>query len=707
MFKNISIQLRQIIISCVFVILAIFIVAATYYGTKTMSSIRAYITAEGLWSKAQKEATVQLMEYSSQKEEKYYNRFVEILELQKSFSNARKTLISDNPNPEVARLGFQNSELHPKDIELMIWLVLNFKEVSYVSKALEIWKEGDRQIARLDSLGHVIHREINAGEFSVAKRDSLLADIRSTDQLLTTLENAFSATLNEGARWIHDFIFWSITGLGVLLILLGYLVTVSNFRKVGNLSRELEQLSLVASKTTDLVMITDAEERITWVNSTFEELTGYQLEEIQGMKPSDFLQGPETDSETKRRLAKAIGQGQSIRERILNYSKSGEAYWLDMKIDPIYDEEGEIKNFIAIERDVSAEVEQEARLKESLERYDIVARATSDTIWDLDLERDVMVYNDVIHDMFGYSKTEIKEVQDWWQDKIHPDDRQEVEEKLEKVMKGKKDRVQFEYRFKCADGTYKYIYDRAFVVLDDEGTPVRMIGAMQDITERIKAEQLIKDALHEKETLLAEVHHRVKNNMAVVSGMMQLQAMNEENIELREKLLDNVARIGAMASIHEHLYKSENFASLNFSENLKKVTEKVMQSMAPDKEIQIKTKLEPINLNINQAIPCSLIASEVITNTLKHAFAGREQGTIQLTLKEEEGKIIMKIKDDGVGMPENIGDPDELESLGFLLINKLCEQLEGEYHYKSKGNGTEFYLSFKKTDIKGSGNAQL
>ncbi|MEX2477357.1 MAG: PAS domain S-box protein [Gracilimonas sp.] len=612
---------------------------------------------------------------------------------------------------------------------------------------------------------------------------------------------------------------------------------VANSRNVSeHIRREekLKELSLVASKTNDSVIITGPEGKITWVNDAFEKLTGYSFNEVKGVKPGDFLQGDDTDPTTIERLSEAMRKKESVEETILNYSKSGESYWLDMRIDPIFDEEGNCKNFIAIERNVTDKIEKERELKKSLERYDIVSKATSDTIWDLDVQTDQMLYNSNIYNMFGYDRPEVKNVGSWWRKKIHPEDIHVVDKALAKVLKNGSERFQMEYRFQAADGSYKYIFDRAFVIKDEKGTPVRMIGAMQDVTHEIEEqEQLkllesvvtntnesvviteaepsdlpgrkiifvneafteltgydkefavgktlsflngpktsqeerrklriamekyetaetkllnykkngeqfwirismvpvidnkgeythwvsigrditeereyqsrIKASLDEKETLLAEIHHRVKNNLAVVSGMMQLQAFDSENKELQTKLFDSVARIKTMATVHELLYQSNSFSQLEFSDTLKKLVENISETLQKDGEIELDINCEHIKLNINQAIPAALIVNEVLTNAYKHAFSDKKKGKIEFKVAEKDQLVCIEITDNGIGIPKN--KLSEGGSLGLHLITALTGQINGTNEYVNFGDGTTFKLEFERYDDKsGTGSAKL
>lgn len=470
---------------------------------------------------------------------------------------------------------------------------------------------------------------------------------------------------------------------------------------------KLKELSLVAAKTTDIIIMTDAEERITWVNSAFEKLTGYTFEEALGENPGELLQGPDTDPNTVDHLAKAMENCESVQAVILNYTKQGEPYWLDLTIDPIFDEEGNCEAFIAIEKDVTEQIERQKKLRESVDRYDTVSKATSDTIWDLDLINDTTLYNENITNVFGYEKQKVEEPWQWWKSKIHPEDRPEVVSTIEKALESGNERVQFEYRFKAADGTYKNVYDRAIIVNDDDGKPIRIIGAMQDVTRQKEGEVKLKESLKEKETLLLEIHHRVKNNLAVVSGMMQLQAFEEDDEKVKQKLYDSISRIKTMGSIHELLYRSESFSKLDLDKNIEKLVKEITETYGIGFTLETDFDLDNVNLNINQAIPFSLIINEVVTNALKHGFNGRKHGSLFISLTEEDGQIHCRITDNGEGLPEDFSTSKEYKSLGMQLISTLSNQLGAEYNYKTVDGETTFTLQFRKSDVKGASNALL
>jgi two-component sensor histidine kinase len=229
----------------------------------------------------------------------------------------------------------------------------------------------------------------------------------------------------------------------------------------------------------------------------------------------------------------------------------------------------------------------------------------------------------------------------------------------------------------------------------------------RNITNRKLREKKLEDSLQEKETLLIEIHHRVKNNLAVVSGLMQLQAFNSDNEALREHLNASVNRIKTIASIHELLYSSTSFSKLDTGEIAKKLINELIQSFEVKATLNTKFELQSVKLNINQAIPLSLIVNEVVTNILKHAFTGKEQGTVTVFISESDQTVTLRIIDNGKGLPKGFPDNFETNSLGLLLIETLSSQLNADYSYETKNGETHFTLTFEKKEIKGSSSALM
>ena len=256
------------------------------------------------------------------------------------------------------------------------------------------------------------------------------------------------------------------------------------------------------------------------------------------------------------------------------------------------------------------------------------------------------------------------------------------------------------------DGSEYWVQVSFAPVMNTDGNYSHWVVVERDITERRKREADLKDSLQEKETLLMEIHHRVKNNLAVVSSMMHLQAMEEQDESLRKKLYDSVARIRTMVTIHELMYQSGSFAKLDLSENLKKLVSMIIETIHNDQVINVDYFCKSVQLNINQAIPSSLMVNEVITNAIKHAFAGRKEGNITIELHENNNVVEIKVRDNGVGLPQKIDKKET--SLGLQLIDVMAQQMDAEYKYYSPPEGgTLFEIQFEKSTVKGIGSAYL
>lgn len=466
---------------------------------------------------------------------------------------------------------------------------------------------------------------------------------------------------------------------------------------------ELRQLSLVASHANDSVVISNPEGRITWVNQAFEKLTGFSLAEVRGKKPGFLLQGSGTDRQTVRRLSEAVRKREMIQEEILNYHRDGKPYWLDLKINPVFNEKGECTEFIAIERDITRQKQEEQRLR----LLESVVTNTNEAVVIIEAEpttlpgRKILYVNQGFTRMTGYNATEAVGKT------LHilngPHTNEEERKKLRFAIQNYEPATAEFVNYK-KDGTPFWINVSMVPVRDKRGEYTHWISIGRDISEHKEQQQLLVESLNEKETLLSEIHHRVKNNLAVVSGMMQLQAEDAGSDEVRTRLLESVGRIKTMATIHEQLYQSRNFAKLDFHENIRSLIQNIIRTFATSNEVVLEFECDDVELNINQAIPCSLILNEVVTNIMKYAFAGRDAGQIQVSLRELDDCVSIVVEDDGVGLPEDF-DIRKPNTLGMSLIDVLTEQLHGTQRYESPETGARFTLQFDKSDATGLGTA--
>ncbi|GAB5409735.1 MAG: hypothetical protein BalsKO_21000 [Balneolaceae bacterium] len=220
-----------------------------------------------------------------------------------------------------------------------------------------------------------------------------------------------------------------------------------------------------------------------------------------------------------------------------------------------------------------------------------------------------------------------------------------------------------------------------------------------DITERKESDEQIKKSLREKEVLLSEIHHRVKNNLAVISGILHLQAYETDNKEVAKALTESQSRIQSISLVHEMLYQSDTLSFIDYRTYLNDLIQAITSMYISDgKSIVVTSKVDEIALDINQAIPCSLLLNEILVNSFKHAFTGKKTGKILIEMREKEGQIELNIEDDGVGINSENTFKSKRNSLGKTLINTLVSQLKGEFKLgpNSEGVGTQITINFKK-----------
>ena len=216
----------------------------------------------------------------------------------------------------------------------------------------------------------------------------------------------------------------------------------------------------------------------------------------------------------------------------------------------------------------------------------------------------------------------------------------------------------------------------------------------QRIADKEKSEAIIKIALAEKDILMAELHHRVKNNLAIISGLFSLKITDNLNKEAKDVLIESRDRVRSMSLIHNRLYKSHNLLEVNFEEYIKELVAEINSSYpSVSSRITISMHVNDVLLNVNHAVPCGLILNELLTNCYKHAFKNRSEGHIDIQFVNNNSHFKMQIKDNGIGLPI---DYNKRSSLGISVIQSLCIQLHGDHCFKNDG-GTSFELSFKTT----------
>lgn len=248
---------------------------------------------------------------------------------------------------------------------------------------------------------------------------------------------------------------------------------------------------------------------------------------------------------------------------------------------------------------------------------------------------------------------------------------------------------------KTKDGLNRTVEWYNQTLKDQNGNISFVLSIGHDITKHIEVEEKLRASLGEKDILLREIHHRVKNNLQIVSGLLSLQAIYAHSSDIREALKESGRRIQLMAQIHEKLYRSSDFAHIRFDSFVRSLVNDMVSSYGKSgHHVSIETYLESVSLDIDRAIPCGQIISELVSNCLKHAFPNHRAGRIEVSLVREESEIVLSVVDDGIGLPYDLTNR-RLKSLGLQIVEALAKQLEGTLEV-SGHNGTRWRISFRE-----------
>ncbi len=339
--------------------------------------------------------------------------------------------------------------------------------------------------------------------------------------------------------------------------------------------------------------------------------------------------------------------------------------------------------------------------RDAEERYRPLLNASPDGIAILDLEGRVLMASRMSVKMLACTREDEitgRPITDF----IVPEDREKAKARIERMLEGERTgrTGPGEYRGLRADGTTFDIDVNGEFIRDGHGKPVQMIFVVRDVTARRQAEEAMAAALKEKEQLLREVHHRVKNNLQVITSLLRLETARNEEPATKRVLKDMQSRILSMALLHETLYKSGHFGRVNLGAYLQQLAQQFFRAQTfAAGPVELTLDLASVEVDMDQAIPCGLIVNELMTNSLKHAFPSGQSGAVRIHLRSEEsGPVVLQVSDTGVGLPGDF-DTRRATSLGLHLVTDLAKQLSGELVI---GPGSAFTVTFIRKFTSGS-----
>jgi len=452
-----------------------------------------------------------------------------------------------------------------------------------------------------------------------------------------------------------------------------------------------EQLKIMFEYAPDAYYLSDMRGTFLDGNIKAEKIIGYKREELIG---KSFLKlkllPPKMIPKAAKLLARNIrGETTGPDEFILNH-KDGMQVPVEISTYPV-----KIKGkmvVLGIARDITERKKaEEALLKESNFNVTLV-QASPAFFVAIGADGKTIMMNESMLNTIGYSADEVKG-QDYLSTFV-PDREHEMLSKVFMKLTISNEETLNENHVLTKAGKELLVEWHGRPVFNEKGGFEYFFGVGIDITERKKAEEKIKASLKEKEVMLQEIHHRVKNNMQIVSSLLRLQSTKAEDKKTKEIFRECQNRIRTMALIHEKLYQSKDFSKINFAQYIDRLAVHVFHSYGVDSNIiALKTDLEEVFLDINRAIPCALIANDLLSNSVKHAFPEGKKGEICIKLySDKKGMITLVVSDDGISFPEDI-DFRKAQSLGLQMVNDLTRQIDGTIELDRNG-GTSFKVEF-------------
>ena len=504
---------------------------------------------------------------------------------------------------------------------------------------------------------------------------------------------------NGNTLWVRESIYPCYSPEGIVESFVGKIADITE-RKLTEeaLKKSEEHMRATLNALPDLLFEVDFQGRIYDYHSSTPKLLGVLSEELRGKTVWQIVPR-EAAVITMEAIGQAFKQGRS--GAIYTVEMPTGTHWFELSLAVKGDPKTSERRVIVLARDITKRKQAEEDLRTSENRLAMAVKASSAGIYDHAVPPGAEYYRSPRWaEILGYKLEELpppEEHVQWVREQIHPDDFAGLEKAYIDFIEGHTSKCDIEVRMKHKSGKWVHVHSISKATERDEnGKVTHITGVMVDITDRKKAEEKIKASLKEKEVLLQEIHHRVKNNMQVVSSLLSLQSERIKDSQYTEMFKESQNRIRSMALVHEKLYQSENLAEINVNEYITSLVHRLFRSYEVRTDrVAVTIEVEDISLGINAAVPCGLIINELVSNSLKHAFPDKRKGGIKIKLCSVNGNVELTVADNGVGMPEDF-DFRTTDSLGLDLVCTLAEyQLDGEITV-DRSEGTAFTITFKE-----------
>lgn len=429
------------------------------------------------------------------------------------------------------------------------------------------------------------------------------------------------------------------------------------------------------------------------VNQRLCDILGYEMNDLMKLTVKELrMKGDLSHLPTGKEFIKRGFERMFDEQRYRD--KAGREVILNITISLVKDEKGTPLHFVYVYEDITPKRKAEGQIRLQAAKLGAIFESSSHMIWTIDHDYKMVSFNTnqakwlrdnydikpyVGMPLLSGNMVSTEEYNEFWRGKI------------DRAFAGDTQKFETVYVNKRGIQQWREVFLNP--IKDERDNVIEISCIAHDITDQKHAEENIRQSLKEKEVLLKEVHHRVKNNLQVISSILNLQSSYVKDKKSLDLLLESQNRIKSMAFVHESLYQTKDFSNINFSSYVENICSNLVHSYSnPDNPPELAMDLDSIQLNLDTAIPCGLIINELISNALKYAFKGQGKGKLTVQVKHSDPALKIVIADNGKGLPANV-DFRNTESLGLQLVVTLTEQINGKINLESK-KGTKFTIEF-------------
>ena len=465
------------------------------------------------------------------------------------------------------------------------------------------------------------------------------------------------------------------------------------------LEQEKAFIKALLNSLSDAIIACDSKGKVSLCNQAFlglygNPVYGSSLETVREEHNLYHLDG-ETLLEPKEVPLYRAFRGETLRNlEVLVKQEQNKPINLSINGNPIVDNrDRKIGAVIAI-RDITKRKWIERYLRESEERFRLAFEDAATGMAIINLQGLFIQVNQALCEILGYSATELADLDS--HAITHPDDLNTSLENYRQLISGEIDSFQTSTRYIHHSGKTVWASKSFSLVRDNQGQPEYFIAQIQDITEQKTAEIELAKSLQDKEVMLQEIHHRVKNNLQVICSLLNLQSRYLKETKTIKAFKETQNRVKSMALVHEQLYQSTNLSEIILSSYIKQLTDNLFRAYSIGSKIECNLQVADFNLDLDTAVPCGLIINEIITNAIKYAFHPGERGQISIQASsDDEDSLILSIADNGIGLKPD--SHKSCKSLGLQLVKNLTEQLQGQYEITTEPDtGTKFTFTFNR-----------